>query len=242
MIATEDMKVLNLIDTDDAREACRIAQRNFPDFETVVFSEDVLEGFECRVTRDLPGWARRWRLEFAIDEGSYEPLRQLPMGPGRDLFFQGLGALVKWRDQIAARKSDFVVFVRGTLQSDSINSEARLSIGSAGLPRVRADVTHRATTSTNAAACQSRSFDLVIRHEPNYLVRLFEQAFELPGVPSCRRIDGESELVAATDLGVLGMAIGALAIGAHDPRAGRTRLESALYDLEARISSRTSES
>jgi hypothetical protein len=236
LLATEDMNVLHLVDTDDPRRACRIAQQNFPDFDIVVFSDNALDGPGCRVTHDLPVWARRWRLEFAIAEGSCAQLGLLPMGPGRDLFFQGLGAFVKWRNEIAAMKTDFVVSVRGSLRSEFVDSEAEISIGGGEPPQVRADVTHRSAAEREGR--HGKRFGLVIGQKPDYLVPLFEQAFELPGIPLLRLLDEsivQEDLITEVDLGALGLAIGALAVTAHDSNAGRMRLESELYDLEARV-------
>jgi hypothetical protein len=231
LLVREDLSVLNLVDTDDPHQACRVAKVNFPDFHVVILT-NAAEPLDCDVVHDLPVWARRWRVDFAIEEGDCDWLKQLPIGQGRNLFFQGVAAFLKWQDEIAAMQADFVAQVTGRLQSRQIHCDVRMSVTGGARPRVHADASYRPTG--DSAAPQSKSFDLTIGNEPNYLVPLFDRAFDLQAVP---RLDvtGPAESITNEDLGTLGMTIASLALTPKEPEGARMQLEGAHYDLQVHV-------
>jgi hypothetical protein len=231
LLATEDAAVLNLFDSDDAEKTARVAREHFPDRNILVFADQDVSISGCTVISELPIWARRWRLEFAIEEGEADWLRSLPMGTGRDLFFQGLGAMHKWKELVAAKGTSLAVRVSGTFESDSIDSDARLSLVEMQPMRMRAELTDRRARTSSG----TRQFELELIEEPDYLIPLFEQAFDLPAVPRLHRVDAsrEQDLITGEDLAVLGMATGVIALTPQHPKRAHVRLQAARYDLQA---------
>jgi hypothetical protein len=106
----------------------------------------------------------------------------------------------------------------------------------------------RAATHRNGGQIQgerigqraNEAFRLTIGHEPNYLVPLFKQAFELPAVPSLQRLGEASESdehITEEDLALSVWRWVRQALVPRDPQGGSMQLQSALYDLEARVCS-----
>jgi hypothetical protein len=236
LLASEDLNILNLLDSDDPAEACRIARRNFADRTIAVLTDAALGAVGCSAISDLSVWARQLRLEFAIEEGSCAWLKALPMGPGRDLFFQGTGAVMKWRRDIIAAKSAFAVTVRGSLRSQPLDCEVRLFVVGTEPPCLRAALI--TGSSAQDARGGTKRFELTLSYEPDYLVPLFEDAFEVSAVPRLEVADTAAVPEGAptdTDLAALGVALGATGLIRLDSRGGSVRVEGTLYDLEARI-------
>jgi hypothetical protein len=236
LLASEDLSILNLLDSDEPEEACRIARRNFAARPIAVFTDAALDASGCSSISELPVWARQLRLEFAIEEGSCAWLKTLPMGVGRDLFFQGNGAVMKWRHDVVAPNAAFSIKVWGSLRSQPLDCEVKLFVAGTEPPCFRAELT--TVASAQVSSPTAKRFALTLRPEPDYLVPLFADAFAVPAVPLLEVADpaavSERE-VRETDLAALGMALGATGLMPLDPSGGSIRVEGPLYDLEARI-------
>ena len=227
LLATEDLDVLHYVLTDDPVQACRYAKKNFSDFDIVVFTDKPFEEAGCRITRDLPFWAGRVRIDVAIAEGECEWLKKLPNGVGRDLFFQGVGAFVQSQEEIVALNTNFVAEVSGTLESEPIDCEVKLLIRM-DPPQIRATLAY-------GRGGNSKSFDLSIGQEPRYLVPLFEEAFDLSAVPRLEPTDAPGTSITNADLGALGHGIGSVMQTQSHRTGGVVRAENPGYDLKARV-------
>src|SRR5262249_41823639 len=98
-------------------------------------------------------------------------------------------------------------------------------------PQISAAVRHHRSTRT-------KSFDVTIGQEPQYLIPLFEQAFDLPAVPRLDRTDagtGRDAPISNAELGAFGHALGSAMQTRSDPVGGRVRAENPLYELEAGV-------
>ncbi|MCS3499348.1 hypothetical protein M2189_001691 [Bradyrhizobium japonicum] len=226
-MVSEDLAVKKIIDTDSTSHACRIARHLYPEAEVLVHLEaPVQEAIDCKIVTSLPLWACRIRADIAIHESRAEGIRRLPAGMARDIFFQGVGALLKFGERLV-HESKTRVAIGGEFKSKKIACDVDLQFGVTEAFSSRGTICHRAGVESRR---EKQSFELSIAQEPAALVDILSAAYEMPGIP--KLATGHTPpAFDEEDLVCLGVAIAAATV---DPRTTmRIHLHNNSMDLKA---------